>query len=80
MTDATTHKPLYVESDGTAGPYLTVPVSQLAEIRQLLDRHGIRYWVDEYAISMDGGPEETDINFGRGGDPHAIQAILDSVP
>jgi len=55
-------------------------VCQLDEIRQLLDRHGIRYEVDEYAISLDGGPEDTEINFGRGGDPHAIQAILDSVP
>jgi hypothetical protein len=79
MTDVTTHKPLYVEIE-SAGPLLTVPVCQLDQIRQLLDRHGIRYEVDEYAISLDGGPEETEIRFGRRGDPHAIQTILDSVP
>ena len=42
MTDVTTHKPLYVEIE-SAGPLLTVPVCQLDQIRQLLDRHGIRY-------------------------------------
>ena len=41
MTDVTTHKPLYVEIE-SAGPLLTVPVCQLDQIRQLLDRHGIR--------------------------------------
>jgi hypothetical protein len=80
MIDVTTNKPLRVSTDGTAGPYIEVAVSQLNEIQRLLDSHGIRYWVDEQAISWEGGPYTTDINFGRAGDARAIQAILDSAP
>ncbi len=79
MTDAATQKPLRVSTDGTAGPYIMLPVSQLDEVRRLLDSRRIRYWVEENAISLDGGPEMTVINLGRGGDAAAVQAILDSV-
>jgi len=79
MNDATTQQPLSVSTDGTAGPYIMVPVSQLDEVKQLLDSHRIRYWVDENAISLNGAPEITVINLGRGGDALAVQAILDSV-
>jgi hypothetical protein len=79
MTDATTQRRLQVSDDGTAGPYIMVPVSQLAELERLLDRTRIRYWVGENAISFDGGPEIATINLGRGADPAAVQAILDSV-
>lgn len=80
MIDTTTNGPLRVSTDSTAGPYLTVPVSQLEEVRQLLDSRGIGYWVSEHAISWDGAPEVTVINLGRGGDAAAVQAILDSAP
>lgn len=76
MVDVTTNKPLRVLTS-TAGPYIEVPVSQLAEIQRILDSHGIRYWVDQVAISLDEGPETTVINLGRSGDAAAIQAILD---
>lgn len=78
MTDATTQKPLRVSTDGTAGPYIMVPVSRLDEIRRLLDSRGIRYWAEENAISLDGAPEIAVINLGRGVDAAAVQAILDS--
>ena len=80
MIDVTTQEPLRVEGGGGEPSLLTVPVCQLEQIRRLLDSHGIPYEVDEYAISMDGGPEETLLYFSRKVDPHAIQAILDSVP
>jgi hypothetical protein len=78
MTDTTTKKPLRVSSDGTAGPYLMVPVSQLEDVQRLLDSHRIRYWVGENAISLNGAPEIAVINLGRGGDAAVVQAILDS--
>lgn len=78
MTDAITQKPLRVSTEGTAGPYLMVPVSQLDEVRRLLDSRHIRYWVEENAISLDGAPETAVINFGREGDAAAVQAVLDS--
>jgi hypothetical protein len=79
MTDATTKKAMCVSTDGTAGPYIMVPVSQLDELRRLLDSHSVRYWVEEDAISLNGAPEVAVVNLGRGADVAAVQAILDSV-
>jgi len=79
MNDATTQQPLSVSTDGTAGPYIIVPVSQLDEVKRLLDSRRIRCWVDENAISLNGTPEVAVINLGRGADALAVQAILDSV-
>ncbi len=79
MIDAMTRKPLYVSTDGTAGPYIMVPFHQLADLRHLLDEHGIRFWVEENVISLNGAPEVAVVNLGRGADGEAIQAVLDSV-
>jgi hypothetical protein len=79
VTDTTTKKPLYVSTNGTAGPYIMLPVSQLDEVRRLLDSQGVGYWVEENVISLNGAPEVAVINLGRGGDAAAVQAVLDSV-
>jgi hypothetical protein len=79
MIDAMTRKPLHVSTDGTAGPYIMVPVSQLADLRELLDKHRIRYSVEEDAISLDGAPEIAVVDLGHGADVAAIQAVLDCV-
>jgi hypothetical protein len=80
VINTTTKRPLRVSTDGTAGPYIDLPASQLAEVQQLLDSHGIRYQVEEDVISFNGEPEEATIDLGRRGDAEAVQAILDSVP
>lgn len=79
MTDATTKKPLRVSTEGTAGPYIRVPLSQLEEVQHLLDSRRIGYWVEENAISLDGAPYVTVINLGRAGNAAAVQAVLDSI-
>jgi hypothetical protein len=79
MNDATTSKPLQVSTDGTVWPYIEVPVSQLAEMRELLDSHKLCYSVDEDFISLNGEPETALVNFDRNADVRTIQAILDSV-
>ena len=56
-----------------------VPVSQLEEVKALLSRNRITYWVDENAISLNGKPEITVINLGRGANAGAVQNVLDSV-
>jgi len=76
MIDTKTKKPLRVSTIGTAGPYIRLPFSQLEQVRQLLDSRGIRYWVRENAISLDGGPEMIVVNLGREGNAAAVQAIL----
>lgn len=78
MTDVATQKPLYVSTGGTAGPYIILSVNQLDEVRRILDDNQIGYWVEENVISLNGGPEIAVMNFGRGGNATAIQALLDS--
>ena len=77
MIDQTTQMPFRVKSDEIAGPFLMLPLSQLKSVREVLDRHAIRYWVDSEAISLDGKPAKIVINFGRTGDAARIQAALD---
>ena len=78
MIDQCTNKLLHVSTDGDTGPYIMVPVKQIDDVRALLDAGGIRYWVDEDAISLDGKPEVTVVNLGRDSDAKAIQKILDN--
>jgi hypothetical protein len=77
MIDEKTQNQLRVSSDGVAGPYLMVPMGQLRRIREVLDCHAVRYWVDSDAISLDGKPAIVVINFGRAGDASRIQTLLD---
>ena len=56
---------------------MMLPLGQLRRIRELLDRHAIRYWVDSQAISLDGKPAIVVVNFGRAGDASQLQALLD---
>lgn len=78
MIDSSTKKPVDVSTGGDAGPYIMIPVQQVEDIRVLLDAHNIPYWVDEDAISVDGKPAITVVNFSRGVDRAAVQDILDS--
>lgn len=77
MINEATQNRLRVATDRVAGPYLMVPMPQLCRIRELLDLHAVRYWVDSYAVSLDGKPAIVVVNFGRGGDGGRIQALLD---
>ena len=77
MIEAKTSKPLRVSNIGTAGPFIDLPESQLDEVRKLLDRHGVYYWVSESVISLNGGPAMAEINLGRRGNAELVQGILD---
>lgn len=79
MTDVTTNQPLRVSTDGTAGPYIMVPLSQLEEIQRLLKNHNIRLWTEENAISLNGAPYIAVVNLGYQGDAEAVQVLLDRV-
>ena len=77
MIDSQTRCKLRISTDGTAGPYLMVPVDQLPDVRAGLDRHKIPYWVDSFSVSLDGKPSVTVVNFGRSADAAEVQTILD---
>jgi len=79
MNDMTTDKPLHVSTDGNAGPYIMVPVKQRDDVCGLLDANEISYWVDEFAISLDGKPAMIVINLSRDVDASRVQRILDNV-
>ena len=79
MIDELTQERFRVSNAEDAGPYLMVTVNQLEVIREALDRHKVRYWVDGDAISLDNDPLVTWINFGRAGDAARIQSILDEI-
>ena len=79
MADSTTKERLRVSTEGTAGPYIFIPVSQLEEVKTLLSRNRIRHWVGENAISLDGKPEIAVINLGRDADASVVQNLLDGV-
>lgn len=79
MKDVMTKQQLYVSTDGTAGPYIMVPETQMEELCRLLDMHGVGYLVDEDVISLNGEPEVGIVNLGRDGDAEAVQKILDLV-
>jgi hypothetical protein len=77
MIDAKTGKLLRIRTDEIAGSSLRVPVDQLDLVRERLNRHSIRYWVETQVISVDNGPYIAFVNFDRREDPARIQAILD---
>jgi hypothetical protein len=79
MVDELTKERLKVSTVGTAGPYIELAESQIPAVRELLERHEVRYWVEENLISINDSPFVGVINLGRNGDAEAVQAILDSV-
>ncbi len=79
MLDNATEQPLHVSSEYLPHPRIEVADSQLEELKQLLNRHGIPYWVDEHSISFNDGPFTTIVHFYRGTDVKVVQKILDSV-
>jgi hypothetical protein len=80
MIDMITHKRLSVSTEGDAGPYIMVPLTQLERVKALLDADKCSYWVDEEVISLDGKPEVAVINLARRSDPKRVQHLLDSIP
>jgi hypothetical protein len=77
MIDEMTKNRLHVKSDSVAGPFLSLPMSQVPSVREVLDRHSIHYWVDTFGVSLDGKPPITVINFGRKENADRIQTLLD---
>lgn len=77
MIDELKQDRLRVSTNEVAGPYLMLPLSQLARVREVLDFHKVRYWPDSFAISLDGKPAIVVVSFGKAGDAARIQQILD---
>jgi hypothetical protein len=78
MTDTRNGKRLQVSYGGDGWLYIRVATDHLGEVRKLLDREGIRYWADTFAVSLNGKPAVTVISLGVNNDADRVQAILDA--
>ena len=78
MTDSQAREKIRVSTDGTAGPYIMVPLEQLKRVRDLLDKNQVPYWVESDAVSVDGKPAIAFINLGASADANEVQALLNS--
>jgi hypothetical protein len=78
MNDLETQQRIEVSAAGTGGPYLMVPLDQLASIEAVLRSEHLSYWVDSDAISLDGKAAVVFINLGRGTDVNRVQKLLDA--
>lgn len=70
---------IIVSTDGTAGPYIVVDVSRLAEVQQLLNDNGIQHFVDPNAVENYNQPVMGVINLFNESDVEQTQQLLDSV-
>jgi len=77
MIDSITKEPILARKYYGAWPYIRLPLDQLDEVKELLDRAGFRYAVDTFALSSDGGPYTVDVHFDHRAEVAAIQAVLD---
>jgi hypothetical protein len=82
MIDTTTRQRLEVSTDWGWGAeaYIVLPLTQLDQVKALLDANKISYWVDEEVLSIDGKPEIAWINLEDGTNPARVQSLLDSIP
>lgn len=80
MTDAMTKTRMQVDGIGTDYSSLLLQLDQVEDVRHLLDRHGVQYTLDNFALSMNGDPETTIIHLKPRTDGRWVQQILDSVP
>lgn len=79
MIDVTTNKPLRISVGPRGHAEMRLAVSQLDDVRGVLDRHGVNYWLIDGIMSFNGGPEITYIGFSRNNNHEAVQAMLDAV-
>ncbi len=77
MIDVETRKPLQVSAEGGSRPYIMLPLSQLDDLCQVLDKHQFHYAVEDDVISLDDGPEIAMVILNRGTDAHSLQEILE---
>jgi hypothetical protein len=79
MIDVETRKPVVVNSGGTGGPYIMIPLDQLQTVESMLRAHNVYHWTDTDSISLDGKPAIIVVNLGREGNAALAQQLLDSV-
>jgi hypothetical protein len=78
MLDVELARPLTVNTEGTAGPYLMVAVTQLSDVEKVLADARVPYSVSRDAVRVNGHEAVALIDFGRRANAASIQALLDA--
>ena len=76
MIDHMTQKPVRVLPDSS----IVLPLSQLDQLKAVLDAHKIAYEVGDEVLSVDGKPEVAFVDLERDVDSETVQQLLDSIP
>ncbi len=67
---------LYVSTDGTAGPYIMMPVEYQEDVEKILQDLGIKdFWADMNPVRMDGELAFNVININKHVSPEKIQQV-----
>jgi hypothetical protein len=77
MIDALTKQPMRVQITPKGKAFIHLAVSQLDDVRRVLEQHRFDYWADLHYFSWDGGPETTYVQFPWATNASAVQAALD---
>lgn len=78
MTDVALKKPLKVEA-GSLTAMVMVSTDALPQLREVLNKHGVRHWVRHSITKIGDSPPITWVHFYRETEAKAVQEILDSV-
>ena len=79
MTDTMYKEPIKLEGTGMFSSIL-LPLSQVAEVRAILDAHSVRYEVDPCYWTWNDNPPRTRIDINPNENKDRVQKLLDSVP
>lgn len=80
MKDDSNGKPVKITPAGEAGAFMIVRMTQTPAVSQLLDEHGVPYWMDQFFGSYHGEPPVIFFNFGPKVEPETVQCLLDAQP
>jgi hypothetical protein len=78
MIDSAMQQPIKVGADTETGPYIRVSVQPRDRVPEVLHKHDIRHWVDNYSVSIAGRPDMTWVYVRKGTDPDRVQTLLDA--
>ena len=76
MRDPCTQLLELITYDGKGGR-LVVPMAIMEKVKALFDGLGVRYWLDDTTLSVDGNPPYGFVNLGRQVDANLLQEALD---
>ena len=79
MTEQTTREPIRLNIGERGYSSIHLLVSRLDEVKNLLTKNGVNYWVSDNYYSWNGGPEYAHIYLSIKSNLEQVRALLDSI-